>query len=1314
MFPETKTMKRRILALAIFVCLLTTLPSFARERAWGFCAQGGLRAYVNNSPTADPSPLFTPSYWNRSYPACTVTVYLTGTTTLATLYSDDASTPLANPFTASSNGYWRYYADKGRYDTRFSNAGIVTPFTVADIQLCDVSAEVCSLGGGGGTGTHDLLSATHPDTVPYTPPVAGDIVVALPSTALWSHISGNTANSTLCLQETGDGASVTAVGWGSCGGGGGSALGFEHNGTNVASEPNVNFDDSGVSGLVPVIFGVTDDGANSRADIKGGVYVPPSSIPPPLPAPFPVPAGSAVAWAFPTACTAGPVGPTNGSASCGIPYGTLTMTSSGPLANWIWGDLWTGYTMPTLPPDATITGIYGVFFANQTQGILNVTNLGNGEMACGATTLTPLATSMGGSLVSQLTAGSVIDTATAEFSGEFYTVSLGTSTSIVTSGSCAARYFETLSSPSFLSTMNIQAAAMAIYYTTASPSGAPVNITPNRLVDLPTQTIGVLPILRGGTNQSSIAFGALSDGSPITWATSSQIFNNAAVALNHSISSRALNVTGMIAGGQYNLKLVQDSTGGAVVTLGSGCSWVVNNVSTTALGLATTGNLVNDISWIYDGTYCFVDTTAGGGGSGGSSISYLGTWSSATSYSINNVVTYNGTSWIAVAANSNITPGSDGGADWAVFAAAGSNGVNGTNGINGVNGADGAPGTPGYSPNQTLAGCGVSYSSGLTFNVSACSYIIQGVTYGSALGTATLAAADPSLDRIDAIAVNTSGAIVVITGTAASTPAPPAIDIATQLQLTFAYVAAGATTPSNIVTTDLYHENTEWTCASSANVNCASASNPRSGTKDIEWTNAATGNFARLTIPSSTIDLSTRNNFVFWIRSKAAWAATRSVTIQWYNGTTAKCSSVLLANGNFGFSSSLTSAYQQIVIPTSLFACAGIPVTRVQFTESGSGATIGFYLDDIILQGGIPAAVSGAGLTPKGTWSSATTYAPNDLVFSGGGSWYALLANTNSVPTTSNTNWQSLGAVAPFISTTTNPASAGMGRFANGDRFNWRNAANSADCGIGFDSTNSFTIDPCGASGSEWQMVTEASAAATTPPAGSATVFVDTATGEVCSKSSAAVITCSSTTTGTVTHTGTLTANQLIIGNGTADVTALGSLGTTTTLLHGNAAGAPSFAAVVGGDMTNNTVTSTQTAVVNNRRACSLQVGDGTNTVVTADYSPFKVASCKVPYAATIVEIDLQSDAGTPSVLLERRRGAATLADLLSGALAAAGTTPTCALTGTSGTCIDGTTSSGSITLSNTGLNAGDVIEVKSGTGSTETSTRITIIWTVN
>jgi len=55
---------------------------------------------------------------------------------------------------------------------------------------------------------------------------------------------------------------------------------------------------------------------------------------------------------------------------------------------------------------------------------------------------------------------------------------------------------------------------------------------------------------------------------------------------------------------------------------------------------------------------------------------------------------------------------------------------------------------------------------------------------------------------------------------------------------------------------------------------------------------------------------------------------------------------------------------------------------------------------------------------------------------------------------------------------------------------------------------------------------------------------------------------------GTVTNTGTLTDHALIVGNGGVDVSALSSLGTTTTLLHGNASGDPTYGPVVEADIT--------------------------------------------------------------------------------------------------------------------------------------------------
>lgn len=58
------------------------------------------------------------------------------------------------------------------------------------------------------------------------------------------------------------------------------------------------------------------------------------------------------------------------------------------------------------------------------------------------------------------------------------------------------------------------------------------------------------------------------------------------------------------------------------------------------------------------------------------------------------------------------------------------------------------------------------------------------------------------------------------------------------------------------------------------------------------------------------------------------------------------------------------------------------------------------------------------------------------------------------------------------------------------------------------------------------------------------------------------------TATGTLASSGLLTANAIMLGGGAgATPTVLGSLGTTTTLLHGNAAGAPTYGQVVSGDI---------------------------------------------------------------------------------------------------------------------------------------------------
>lgn len=313
-----------------------------------------------------------------------------------------------------------------------------------------------------------------------------------------------------------------------------------------------------------------------------------------------------------------------------------------------------------------------------------------------------------------------------------------------------------------------------------------------------------------------------------------------------------------------------------------------------------------------------------------------------------------------------------------------------------------------------LTGGGVAWTGGLTFIVAPATYSIAGVSYSSVQTTLTLGTADPSNPRIDVIAVDSTGTAIVIAGTPAATPAAPNVDPNSQLQLTFALVAAGATTPSSLTETDIYLENTEWTCAATANLNCASTNNPYAGTKDIEATSAVATNNVVLTKPSTTLKLSDYNNLVFYIQSKAAWPAAKSLAISWLNGTTVVGTSVGLKTGVFGFSSTNTSSYQQIVIPVSAFAAGTNNVSKLKIQVAGGGAAIGYYIDNIFLQGGVtPPPVAQPTMLFRGAYSTTSSYNPNDIVTSNGQSYVNLVGATNVTPLGNATTWQ------PVVSTLT-------------------------------------------------------------------------------------------------------------------------------------------------------------------------------------------------------------------------------------------------------------------------------------------------------
>lgn len=64
-------------------------------------------------------------------------MYLAGTLTTATLYSDEGVTPKSNPTTTDSKGVFSFYIEDGRYDIQISGTGLTT-YTQEDVEVADI------------------------------------------------------------------------------------------------------------------------------------------------------------------------------------------------------------------------------------------------------------------------------------------------------------------------------------------------------------------------------------------------------------------------------------------------------------------------------------------------------------------------------------------------------------------------------------------------------------------------------------------------------------------------------------------------------------------------------------------------------------------------------------------------------------------------------------------------------------------------------------------------------------------------------------------------------------------------------------------------------------------------------------------------------------------------------------------------------------------------------------------------------------------------------------------------------------------------
>src|SRR4030095_10563342 len=294
------------------------------------------------------------------------------------------------------------------------------------------------------------------------------------------------------------------------------------------------------------------------------------------------------------------------------------------------------------------------------------------------------------------------------------------------------------------------------------------------------------------------------------------------------------------------------------------------------------------------------------------------------------------------------------GSGWAAYSGAGT-------------GVTPPPSPPGATPTTWLVSGGqVAWEAAYTFRVSAADYYINAAHYTSAEATVTLGAAHATLDRIDVVALNTSGAAVGLAGTAAATPSEPSVDPAAYLKLAIVFVEHATTTPPDLVNVTIYAEAagtpSEWAWTSSgASIVVNSTSTPHAGTKTIEGTNVVAGVYAQGTA-AAPLDPTAYDHLLLFLRSKAAWNASRGLLVTLRRaGVLVGASVEIRRSGTYGFDSAITSSYQLVAIPIVAFAVPqGATIDQVRVEDFGGA--IGFFLDDISLQAHAMTPVGG-GLT---------------------------------------------------------------------------------------------------------------------------------------------------------------------------------------------------------------------------------------------------------------------------------------------------------------------------------------------------------------
>ena len=254
---------------------------------------------------------------------------------------------------------------------------------------------------------------------------------------------------------------------------------------------------------------------------------------------------------------------------------------------------------------------------------------------------------------------------------------------------------------------------------------------------------------------------------------------------------------------------------------------------------------------------------------------------------------------------------------------------------------------------------------GLVYNHSAATYEIEGFEgiFSVAAGQKTLVSADPTNGRFDRFAANTDSQVVVIEGTASPDPAEPSLPFPdTQIAGPVVFVGAGTTEPApeevdNVI---IYNENTEWTgvFTGSGTANFNNTVNPYTGFKSIDASNVQNNSALEFTA-GTDFDPNDFDSLGMQIRLKALMLNGYNLRARFFNNAGTAISNEVTIPIN----KTLFGAYQFIGLPIEQFTFSATNARRLRLRWSRGSGTVtyaGFYLDAVVLQGGIiPSVVEG-------------------------------------------------------------------------------------------------------------------------------------------------------------------------------------------------------------------------------------------------------------------------------------------------------------------------------------------------------------------